>query len=310
MDLHRRHLLRAIAGAGLALGIGRPALATATDKPVRQPIRRPIQKPIPGTKETLPVIGIGTNRYRTGDNLATLSETLRIFHELGGTLIDTAPVYRSSEQALGTLMQDLGIRDDLFVATKIGLEDRERGLQRMRNSLEKLQTKRLDLVQSHNMRGAETMLPAMREWQQDGRIRYIGITTSSNDAFPRMLALMQREPLEFIQVNYSLGNRLAAERILPLAIDKGIAVLVNLPFGRGRLFSTLGDRPLPAWAAEFDCRSWAQFLLKYVVSHPAVTCAIPGTTKPHHARDNFGAAFGRLPDAALRRKQEAFFDAL
>ncbi len=303
MDIRRRQLLRIIAGAGVSLSVGQHAWAAEPDGPIRKPIPA-------GDDETLPVIGIGTNRYRTGDDLATLRETLRLFHELGGELIDTAPVYRSSEQALGTIIADLGIRDDLFVATKVELEKRERGLQRMRDSLEKLQTNRLDLVQSHNMRGAETMLPEMREWQQDGRIRYIGITTSHDEDFPRMLTLMQREPLEFIQVNYSLGNRAAADRILPLAIDKGIAVLVNLPFGRGRLFSALGDRPLPDWAAEFDCRSWAQFLLKYVVSHPAVTCAIPGTTKPRHARDNIGAAYGRLPDAALRKKQEAFFDAL
>ena len=297
-------MLRIASGAGASLGLGWNPLVAGTETV--------ITRPIPAGNESVPVIGIGTNRYSLGDdaNNSTLRATLRIFHELGGTLIDTAPVYRSSEQALGRLIAELGIRDDLFLATKVGLKDRSRGIRRMEESLEKLQTKSLDLVQSHNMRGAENTLPAMREWQKEGRVRYVGITTSRNDDFPRMLELMDREKLDFIQVNYSLADREAAQRILPLAMDKGIAVLVNLPFGRGKLLSALRDRALPDWTEEFDCNSWAQFLLKYIVSHPAVTCAIPGTTKPHHARDNFGAAIGRLPDATMRQRQERYFDAL
>ncbi len=225
-------------------------------------------------------------------------------------MIDTAPVYRSSEQVLGQLIAELGIRDDLFVATKVELQDESGATQRMTESLDRLQTDSLDLVQSHSMRGAEKTLPVMHEWRQGGRVRYVGITTSRNNEFSRMLELMNRQQLDFIQVNYSLANRVAAQKILPLAMDKGIAVMINLPFGRGKLFSMLNRHAIPAWAEEFDCDSWAKFLLKYVISHPAVTCAIPGTTKPHHARDNFGAALGRLPDAKLRRKQEQFFDAL
>jgi len=306
MSVTRRTLLQIASGTGLSFGLGWNPLAAASDKSTI------ITRPIPASNETVPVIGIGTNRYRVGSDAdnAKLRETLSVFHELGGTFIDTAPMYRSSEEILGQLITGLDIRDDLFIATKVVLEDRAGAEQRMTASLEKLQTKTLDLVQSHNMRGSENTLPVMREWQQDGRIRYVGITTSKNREFPRMLDLMKREPFEFIQVNYSLANREAAEEILPLAMDRGIAVLINLPFDRGSLFSALRDRSLPGWAEEFDCHSWAQFLLKYVVSHPAVTCAIPGTTKPHHARDNFGAALGRLPDATLRRKQEQFFDAL
>jgi aryl-alcohol dehydrogenase-like predicted oxidoreductase len=305
MIVTRRKLLQIASGTGLSLGFGWNPLATAKSGDI-------ITRPIPGSDEVIPVVGIGTNRYRSGSDTenATLRETLRVFHSLGGTMIDTAPAYRSSEQILGQLIHELKIRDDLFVATKVELIDQAGALQRMTESLERLQTDSLDLVQSHSMRGAEKTLPVMREWHQDGRVHYVGITTSRNNEFPRMLDLMNKEKLEFIQVNYSLANREAAQKILPLARDKGIAVMINLPFGRGSLFNTLRNQTLPDWAKEFDCHSWAQFLLKYVVSHPAVTCAIPGTTKPHHAQDNFGAALGQLPDAGLRHKQEQFFDTL
>jgi len=301
MTVTRRKLLQ---GAGFALGLNWNSLLADTAT-VRT-------RSVPSSGEAIPVVGIGTNRYQLGNDSENriLRETLRVFHELGGTMIDTAPVYRSSEQILGQLITDLGIRDDLVVATKVELKDRTGAVQRMTESLEKLQTNSLDLVQSHSMRGAENTLPVMREWQQEKHVRYVGITTSRNNEFPRMLDLMNREKFEFIQVNYSLANREATQNILPLAIDKGIAVMVNLPFSRGKLFTTLNKHALPDWANEFDCHSWAQFLLKYVISHPAVTCAIPGTTKPQHARDNFSAAFGLLPDATLRRKQEQFFDAL
>ncbi len=306
MAITRRTLLHIASGAGVSLGLGwNPSVADSTDNSI-------ITRPIPSSGEAIPLIGIGTNRYRIGSAAenAALRETLATFHQLGGSFIDTAPLYRSSEKILGQLIADLNIGDDLFIATKVELKDKAGAVQRMTASLEKLRTDKLDLVQSHSMRGAENTLPVMREWQQDGRVRYAGITTSRNSEFPRMLDLMKRESFEFIQVNYSLADREAAEKILPLALDQGTAVIVNLPFNRGRLFPALRERVLPDWAAEFDCASWAQFLLKYIVSHPAVTCVIPGTTKAHHMRDNFGAALGRLPDAALRKKQEQFFDAL
>ena len=230
--------------------------------------------------------------------------------EAAGTVIDTAPVYRTSETVLGGIMSALSNRDDMFIATKVEKKDRESGIRRMEESFGKLQTDVIDLMQSHQMNGAEETLPAMREFQEDGRIRYIGITTSDTKTFARMRDLMESEPMDFIQVNYSLSNREAAERILPLARDKGIAVLVNIPFARGQLFKAVGNRPLPTWAEEFDCDSWAQFFLKYVISHPDVTCAIPGATKARHAIDNLGAAHGRLASTEIRRKQEAFFDAL
>ncbi len=217
---------------------------------------------------------------------------------------------RASETILGQLMAELDNRGRLIIATKIEKKDRTGSLERMEGSLVKLQTPVLDLVQSHQMNGAENTLPVMREWREDGRVRYIGITTSDTDTHPRMLDLMNKESMDFIQVNYSLSNREAADDILPLAIDKGIAVLINIPFARGQLFKAVADRPLPDWTADFDCESWGQFFLKYVISHPAVTCAIPGATKAKHAIDNVGAAYGRLPDPELRRRQETYFDAL
>ena len=300
----RRTLIQLASGAGASLGLGWNPLAAQSDEIVR--------KAIPATGEKIPAIGIGTNRYAVGtpEKVAGLRATLEAFTQAGGTVIDTAPVYRTSETVLGQLIAEFGNRDDLFIATKVEKKDRETAIERMGESFEKLQTPVIDLMQSHQMNAAEKTLPAMREWQEDGRLRYVGITTSDTETHPRMVDLMKNEPMDFIQVNYSLSNREAADQILPLAKDNGIAVLVNIPFARGQLFKAVADRPLPDWTAEFDCESWAQFFLKYVISHPAVTCAIPGATKPHHATDNFGAAIGRLPDAKLRRKQEEYFDAI
>lgn len=303
-SITRRKLIQLTSGAGVSLGLGWNPLAAQSGEI--------ITRPIPSSGEAVPAIGIGTNRYKVGtaEENAGLRATLEAFAEMGGQVVDTAPVYRSSETILGQLMAELDNRDRLFIATKVEKKDRTGSLERMEGSLVKLQTPVLDLVQSHQMNGAENTLPVMHEWQQDGRVRYIGITTSDTDTFPRMLELMNKEAMDFIQVNYSLSNREAADEILPLAIDKGIAVLINIPFARGQLFKAVADRPLPDWTAEFDCESWGQFFLKYVISHPAVTCAIPGATKARHAIDNVGAAYGRLPDPELRRRQETFFDAL
>lgn len=303
-SITRRKLIQLTSGAGVSLGLGWNPLAAQSGEI--------ITRPIPSSGEAVPAIGIGTNRYKVGtaEENAGLRATLEAFAEMGGQVVDTAPVYRSSETILGQLMAELDNRDRLFIATKVEKKDRTGSLERMEGSLVKLQTPVLDLVQSHQMNGAENTLPVMHEWQQDGRVRYIGITTSDTDTFPRMLELMNKEAMDFIQVNYSLSNREAADEILPLAIDKGIAVLINIPFARGQLFKAVADRPLPDWTAEFDCESWGQFFLKYVISHPAVTCAIPGATKARHAIDNVGAAYGRLPDSELRRRQETFFDAL
>ena len=306
MRLSRREFTKAGLSAGAVLAIGGPdVLAEPGDL---------IRKAIPSSGEMIPVIGLGTNRYGVDVSAAArapLRAALKRFHELGGRLIDTAPMYRSSELVLGDLMAELGIRDDLFVATKVdrtaGRADSEA---QMNDSTVKLKTKIFDLMQVHNLRGWRESLPLMREWQQDGRIRYIGITTSRSSQYEDFEMVMREQELDFIQVNYSLEQRESAERLLPLAADNGVAVIINRAFGGGRIFDRVGNQPLPDWAQEFDCSSWAQFLLKYAIGHPAATVAIPGMTKAHHVDDNIGAAHGRLPTAAERRMQEDFFDTL
>jgi aryl-alcohol dehydrogenase-like predicted oxidoreductase len=269
-----------------------------------------IKKPIPSTGEMVPVIGLGTNRYGRQDRDVLLA-SLKRFHELGGTLIDTAPMYGKSEAVLGDLIEELGIREDLFIATKADVEPGGKATDaQMRRSQKALRTKTFELMQVHNLRGTTEALAKMREWQQDGSIRYVGITTSREAQYEEFENVMRSEKLDFIQVNYSLEQREAAKRILPLAADQGIAVIINRAFGGGRIFEKVGDQPLPDWAQEFGCESWAQFLLKYAIGHPAATLSIPGMTKVHHVDDNFGAARGRLPDGGERKRQEAFFDSL
>jgi len=306
MTYTRREVVRMGAGAGAALFLGvPPRLPQAAEL---------ITKVIPSSGERIPVVGIGARNYRVGAGWAPdtveLRATLRTFHELGGRLIDTSPNYGASETIVGELLEGLGLRDDLFLATKVDRQTRAEGLARMEGSLERLRTDRFDLMQVHNLRGWAEQMPNLLEWKQDGRLRHLGVTTSSARQYEELERILRQEDLDFIQVDYAVDNRGAAERVLPLAADRGAAVLINLPFGRGRLFSRVGDRPLPEWASEFDCESWGQFFLKYVVSHPAVTVAIPGTTQSHHAVDNIGAATGRLPTPELRRRMEEFVDAL
>ena len=302
----RRQAVRMGAGAGAALFLGvPPRLPQAAGL---------ITKVIPSSGERVPVVGIGARNYRVGDGWAPdtreFRATLRTFHELGGRLIDPSPNYGASETIVGELLEGLGIRDDLFLATKVDRRTRAEGITRMERSLQRLRTGHFDLMQVHNLRGWAEQLPNLREWKRDGRIRHLGVTTSSARQYEELERIMRQEELDFIQVDYAADARTAAERVLPLAADRGMAVVINLPFGRGRLFSRVGDRALPDWASEFDCESWGQFFLKYVVSHPAVTVAIPGTTQSHHAVDNIGAATGHLPTPELRRRMEEFVDAL
>lgn len=310
MTLSRRDLLKIGAGASAAVALGvRPGFGRGPSVPLDL-----ILRPIPSTGEKIPVVGIGTSRrYDVGASAAErdpLRETLSVFRELGGTLIDTAPSYGNAETVVGDLVSELGIRDDLFIATKVRKEGREEGQAEIARSFERLRTDRFDLLQVHNLVDTETQLATLREMKDAGTIRYLGITTSSARQYEEFADVMRREDMDFIQVNYSLDSRGAAEVILPLAADRGMAVLINVPFGRGRLFDAVGEQPLPDWAAEFDCGSWGQFFLKYILGHPAVTCVIPGTARPHYATDNMGAAMGRLPDAATRKRMEEFFDGL
>ncbi len=306
MPITRRRFTQAGLGAGALLATGGTALRAAHHELIR--------RAIPSSGETIPIVGVGTNRYGVGDDKAAraaLRESLATFHELGGTVVDTAPMYRSSEAVLGDLIAELGIRDELFMATKVDREGRDDQEDRVERSFRLLKYRTIDLMQCHNIIDWRTAIPLMRELQEEGRIRYVGITTSRERQYDEFVEIMKQHDLDFVQLNYSLaGQRLSAERLLPLAADRGMAVLVNRPFGGGNVFGRLRNVELPAWAAEFGAESWAQFLLKYALSHPAVTAAIPGMTKPRHVADNMMAATGRLPSPAERRRQEQFFDAL
>ena len=276
----------------------------------------PITRPIPASGEHLPVIGVGTNRYdvSTAADLLELKQVLSRLSQLGSSVVDTAPLYGRSEAIIGDLSAALGNRDRLFLASKVIAHDTASGEASLANSLKVLRTPRLDLLQVHNLLNVETMLPLLQQWKQAGRIRYTGITTSNPDDHPRMMEYMRRFKPDFIQVDYSLGNRGAADAVLPLAQQLGIGVVANMPFGGRRnaanVFARVADKPLPPWTEDIQVTSWSQFFLKYVVSHPAVTCTVPGTTSVMHLADNTLAGRGSLPDAALRRKMEQLWDGL
>jgi aryl-alcohol dehydrogenase-like predicted oxidoreductase len=274
-----------------------------------------LRKRIPSSGEEVPVIGLGTaRRYEdagTVEEATRRRETLARFAALGASIVDTAPVYGDAENVVGELIAGLALRERLFLATKVSTGGgREAGVQQIEGSFRRLRASTLDLVAVHNLRGTDVHLPTLRELKQAGRIRYVGITTSSERQYPEFEAVMRRERLDWIQVDYALDNREAAERILPLAAERGMAVMVNLPFGRGRLFRAVEGRKLPPWAAELGVGTWPQLFLKYIVSHPAVTCAVPGMARPEYVEDNLGAARGRLADAAERRRMETFIDSL
>jgi len=305
MKLTRRNLIKAGLAAGLSTSTSwQPLLAQGASYNMAT---------IPSSGQNLPTVGIGCRNYRGPENPQQATEfrdTFATYQRLGGKIIDTSPNYGNSEEVIGNIMRDQGIRNDLWVATKVDRESTDEGIARMESSFERLGGDSFDLMQVHNLRGVEAQLPTLQAWKEQGRFRHIGVTTSNDRQYEAMEQIMRRYPLDFVQVDYSLGNRGAAERLLPLAQDRGMAVLVNLPFGRGRLFSAVGDRALPDWASDIDATSWAQVFLKYVYSHPGAVIPIPGTTKPHHAEDNLKAATGRIPDADLRMEMERFIDPL
>jgi aryl-alcohol dehydrogenase-like predicted oxidoreductase len=273
-----------------------------------------VQKKILSSGELIPIIGLGTaRRYEDVTNDADkvpLRETIARFREVGLKVIDSSPSYGTAEVVVGEIVEGLKIRDSLFFATKVSLRNdgRAEGLRQIEQSFKRLRTSKIDLIAVHNLRDTDTQLKILREMKQAGRIRYVGVTTSFDRQYGEFEQVMKKETLDFIQVDYALDNRDAGQRILPLAGDRGMAVMINLPFGRGRLFKAVQGKKLPPWASEFDCHSWPQFFLKYIVSHPSVTCAIPGMAKAEYVVDNVGAARGRLPDAAMRKRMEQFID--
>jgi aryl-alcohol dehydrogenase-like predicted oxidoreductase len=302
----RRDILRAGLASGVALAL--------TSRAARPADAAPILKAIPKSGEKIPVIGLGTNAYGVTDaaGLASRKEVLQRMSSLGGRVIDTAAAYGRSEEVIGELLAALGNRKDYFLATKTPMGSLGDMKAAIEQSFSRLRTDHIELLQVHNMNDADRQLPAFREYKQARKIRYVGVTTSQDGQYEEMLRVMRGHELDFIQVDYSLGNRSAEEKVLPLAQERGIAVLANVPLGgrRGSLISSIGNKPLPPWASEIGATSWAQLLLKYVVSHPTVTCAIPGTTKLKHAEDNQAAGRGALPDAAMRKKMEQFWESM
>ena len=284
-------------------------LMAAATGPARAVAPSPLERPIPSSGEKIPAVGLGT--WRTFDvgasatERAPLKDVLQRFAELGGRVVDSSPMYGAAESVVGDLATDLAITDTLFLATKVWTSGRDTGVAQMEQSLRRLRRQRLDLMQIHNLLDWRTHLRTLREWKAAGRVRYVGVTHYTSSAYDELERVLRGEPLDFVQVNYSLGEREAERRILPLARDRGVAVLANRPFSEGGLFQRVRGRALPEWAAALDCESWAQFFLKWILAHSAVTCVIPATSRPQHLVDNMKAGTGSLPDAATRERMAA-----
>ena len=265
----------------------------------------PILRPIPVSKDMLPVIGLGTWQtfdVGAGVEREPLRRVLQGLVERGGRVVDSSPMYGRAESVVGDLAVELGLRDKLFAATKVWTSGRDAGIAQMEDSLRRLRGRRLDLMQVHNLVDWRTHLRTLGEWKRAGRVRYVGVTHYTAGAYGELEQVMKSEPLDFVQLNYSVAEREAERRLLPLAADRGIAVLVNRPFAEGALFRRVRGQTPPAWAAEIGCRSWAQLFLKWIVAHPAVTCVIPATSRPEHLEDNMQAGVGPVPDAAARER--------
>ena len=304
MMLTRAEFLRVSAAAFAG---GSPVAAALTQA-------RPtmLTRPIPSSGIPLPVVGVGTWRgFDVGADAAARAQRadlLRALFDAGGRVIDSSPMYGSSEDVAGALLTQLQAHDRAFVATKVWTEGRDAGIAQMEASMRKLQHPRIELMQIHNLVDWRTHLDTLRAWKRDRRIGHLGITHYRDDAHASLEAVIRAEALDSVQLNYSIDNRASEARLLPLAADRGVAVLVNLPFGGGGLLKQVQGKPLPGWAQELGCRTWAQVCLKYVIAHPAITCVIPGTSRPEHMRENAEAGMGTLPDADLRRRMVAAFE--
>jgi aryl-alcohol dehydrogenase-like predicted oxidoreductase len=266
---------------------------------------------IPSTGEKLPVIGLGSavtfNVSSNSPKANDVTEVITRFVKHGGKVIDSSPMYGNAELLIGQIAAKSGLTKSLFIATKVWTTGKLPGIEQMERSLQRFQTRTIDLMQVHNLVDVDVQMGTLRDWKGKGKIRYTGITYSEPKGFAEIERNMKSHKPDFVQINYSIADRGAAARILPLAQELRMGVIINRPFGSGGVIRAVQGRPLPPWAAEFDCHSWAQFLLKWVVSHPAVTCVIPATNNPQHLEDNMGAGFGRLPDAKTRERMAALF---
>ena len=294
-SMSRREFVRVALGAGTFALTGEFAMADSS-----------IRKPIPKTGESLLAVGLGTwQTFDVGAGQSSrepLKEVLREFVRLGGSVIDSSPMYGKSESVVGDLVAELGVREHLFLATKVWTSGREAGIRQMDESFKRLRTQRMDLMQVHNLEDYRTQLATLRHWKEQGKVRYIGVTHYTASAHDELARVLTSENPDFVQINYSIVEREAERRLLPLAAEKRVAVLANRPLAAGGLFSRVRGKSLPPWSSEIGCASWAQFFLKFVISHPAVTCAIPATSKVEHLIDNMRAAVGPLPDAATRER--------
>jgi len=298
-SLTRREVLRMTLGAGALALTGGSAMADSI-----------VRKPVPKTGETLPAIGLGT--WQTFDVGASrsarepLKNVLREFVRLGGSVIDSSPMYGKSESVTGDLAAELGVQKQIFLATKVWISGREAGIRQMEESFTRLRTQRMDLMQVHNLVDYRTHLVTLRAWREQGKVRYIGVTHYTSSAYDELARVLAAEDIDFVQLNYSVFEREAEKRLLPLAAEKRLAVLINRPFAAGDLFRKVRSKPLPPWTHEIDCASWAQYFLKFVISHPAVTCAIPATSKVEHLVDNMRAMHGPMPDAQARERMARY----
>ena len=273
-----------------------------------------LTRPIPSTDEMMPVIGLGTWRaFDVGTDETTrlpLREVLQILLDAGGRIIDSSPMYGRAGAVTGDLLAKLAARPRAFLATKVWTTGRERGIEQMRRSAQLLRTETIDLMQIHNLVDWRTHLASLRRMKDDGQIRYIGITHCTTGALPELARILTREPgIDFVQLGYSLATRAAETEVLPVAASRGVGVIANQPLERGDLFRRVRRRPLPDWAGEFDCASWAQLFLKYILAEPAVTCVIPATGNSQHMKDDLAAGFGKLPDARQRQQIRQLWDA-
>jgi aryl-alcohol dehydrogenase-like predicted oxidoreductase len=303
----RREALAMGAGLGLAATLPFPRLALAQSGKI-------LERPIPHSGEMLPVVGLGTAVIFEFDaNAPQKAERTKVIQTMidgGAKLIDTAPSYGPAEERIGEILSDIKARDRIFLATKVRVADRAATEAEMRRGLQKLRTEKLDLMQLHNVRDPKQSLEQIREWKGQGICRYVGMTSSFVRDYDAVFETLKREKPDFFQINYSLADRQAEAKLLPMAQEVGAAVLINLPFGRGKLFKAVANRPLPDWAKEIDATSWAQVFLKFLLSHPAVTAVIPGSDKVEYMVDNLKAGQGRLPDAAMRKKMISFWESL
>ena len=301
----RRRCLQT-AGIGLAaLAFGKIAMSEATN---------PIMRIIPKSGEPLPPIGLGTyDAFDIGNDNSdreSAKEVLKRFVELGGTMVDSSPMYGRAETIIGDCSAELKVNEKLWIATKVWTMGRESGISQMNDSLRKLRREKIELMQVHNLQDAKTHLATLRDWKKSGKIKYLGVTHYHAGAYDALEQAIKSGEMDFVQLNYSIAERDAEQRLLKLAADVGTAVIANRPFANGNLFSAVKGKALPAWASEIDCASWGQFFLKYILGHPAITCVIPATRNPKHLIDNMGAGHGRLPDQALRQKMAAHFASL